>query len=247
MLLKVKDLVVKYGPIEAIKGISVEVAAGDIVVVIGANGAGKSTLLNTISGLVKPAGGEIWFDGTRIDKLPAERIVGLGIAQIPERRRLFPGLNVLETLQIGATLQKDRKVVERTLEQVFGLFPILKERTKQRSTALSGGQQQMLAVGRALMSKPKLLLADELSLGLAPVMVRNLYELFGELNRTTGLTLLLVEQNTKTALEVGRYGYLLDNGRTVLQGEAKELANSNLVKETYMGMRRNTEANGKRS
>jgi branched-chain amino acid transport system ATP-binding protein len=234
-MLEIKNLVVNYGAISALHGISLSVPNGKIVTLIGANGAGKTTTLKTISGLVKPHGGEIFYDGKNIASLPPHEIVARGISQSPEGRMIFANLTVLENLQLGAYLQKDRHIIGRELERVFVLFPRLKEREKQIAGTLSGGEQQMLAIGRALMSRPRLLLLDEPSLGLAPLLVKTIFEKVIEINREQGLTILLVEQNANLALEISHFGYVLETGKVVLQGDSAELRQNPRVKSAYLG------------
>jgi branched-chain amino acid transport system ATP-binding protein len=234
-MLEIKNLVVNYGAIAALHGISLSVPAGKIVTLIGANGAGKTTTLKTISGLLKPASGEILYEGKNIAGLPPHQIVARGISQSPEGRMIFANLTVLENLQLGAYLQKDREVVRRELERVFVLFPRLKERQKQIAGTLSGGEQQMLAIGRALMSRPNLLLLDEPSLGLAPLLVKTIFEKIVEINREQRLTILLVEQNANLALEISHFGYVLETGKVVLQGDSSELRQNPKVKSAYLG------------
>jgi branched-chain amino acid transport system ATP-binding protein len=234
-MLQIKNLVVNYGAIVALHGISLSVPDGKIVTLIGANGAGKTTTLKTISGLLKPAAGEILYDGKNIAALPPHQIVARGISQSPEGRMIFANLTVLENLQLGAYLQRNREIVRRELEHVFVLFPRLKEREKQIAGTLSGGEQQMLAIGRALMSRPKLLLLDEPSLGLAPLLVKTIFEKIVEINREQGLTILLVEQNANLALEISHLGYVLETGKVVLQGDSCELRQNPEVKSAYLG------------
>jgi branched-chain amino acid transport system ATP-binding protein len=234
-VLEVKNLTVNYGAIAALRGISLEVRPGDIVTLIGANGAGKTTTLKTISGLLKPRAGEIFYDGKDIAGLPPHQIVRLGISHAPEGRMIFANLTVLENLQLGAYLQKDKQIVRRELEHVFALFPRLQERVRQIAGTLSGGEQQMLAIGRALMSKPKLLLLDEPSLGLAPLLVKTIFEKIVEINRRQGLTILLVEQNANLALEISNFSYVLETGRISLQGDSDALRQNPQVKSAYLG------------
>jgi branched-chain amino acid transport system ATP-binding protein len=234
-MLEIKNLVVNYGAIVALHGISLSVPDGKIVTLIGANGAGKTTTLKTISGLLKPKGGEILYGDKNIAGLPPHQIVARGISQAPEGRMIFANLTVLENLQLGAYLQKDKNIVRQELERVFVLFPRLKERAKQIAGTLSGGEQQMLAIGRALMSRPKLLLLDEPSLGLAPLLVKTIFEKIVEINREQGLTILLVEQNANLALEISHFGYVLETGKVVLQGDSKELRQNPRVKSAYLG------------
>jgi len=231
-MLKIEDLRVNYGGIEAVKGITLEVPEKEIVTLIGANGAGKSTTLRTIAGLVKPASGRIFFKGEDITALPSDRIVSLGITMVPEGRRVFPDLTVLENLKIGAYLRKDN--LDKDLGWVFGLFPRLKERTWQAAGTLSGGEQQMLAVGRALMSRPKLMMMDEPSLGLAPLVVKGIFEIIKEINNQ-GVTILLVEQNANMALHTADTAYVLETGRLTMKGTGKELLNNEAVKKAYLG------------
>jgi branched-chain amino acid transport system ATP-binding protein len=234
-MLKIKNLVVGYGAIDALHGISLSVKAGGIVTLIGANGAGKTTILKAISGLLKPKSGEILYDGKNIVGLPPHQIVKLALSHVPEGRMIFANLTVLENLQLGAYLQMDKQVVRRELEHVFSLFPRLSERGKQIAGTLSGGEQQMLAIGRALMSKPKLLLLDEPSLGLAPLLVKTIFEKIVEINRQQGLTILLVEQNANLALEISSFGYVLETGKITLQGDSPSLRQNPQVKSAYLG------------
>ena len=232
MMLKISDLKVNYGGIEAVKGISFTVPEKSIVTLIGANGAGKSTTLRTIAGLVKPQSGKIEFLGEDITGKGVEDIVSRNITMVPEGRKIFPDLTVLENLKIGAYLRKDDITVD--LYYVFDLFPRLKERTWQHGGTLSGGEQQMLAVGRALMSRPKLMMMDEPSLGLAPLVVRNIFEIIQEINKQ-GVTILLIEQNANMALKVADIGYVLETGRITLSGTGQELLANEGVKAAYLG------------
>jgi branched-chain amino acid transport system ATP-binding protein len=234
-MLEIKNLVVNYGAIAALHGISLSAPVGKIVTLIGANGAGKTTTLKTISGLLKPHGGEILYEGKNIAGLPPHQIVARGISQSPEGRMIFANLTVLENLLLGAYLQKDKDIVRRELERAFALFPRLREREKQIAGTLSGGEQQMLAIGRALMSRPHLLLLDEPSLGLAPLLVKTIFEKIVEINREQGLTILLVEQNANLALEISHFGYVLETGKVVLQGLCNELRQNPQVKSAYLG------------
>ena len=234
-MLEIKNLQVNYGAIAALQGISVSVKPGSIVTLIGANGAGKTTTLKAISGLLKPKAGEILYDGKNIAGFPPHHIVKLGLSHVPEGRMIFANLTVLENLQLGAYLQMDKQVVRRELEHVFSLFPRLSEREKQIAGTLSGGEQQMLAIGRALMSKPKLLLLDEPSLGLAPLLVKTIFEKIVEINRTQGITILLVEQNANLALEISHYGYVLETGRIILADDSAKLRQNPQVKSAYLG------------
>ena len=231
-ILEIKDLQVRYGGIEAVKGISLEVPEGEIVTLIGANGAGKSSTLRTISGLVKPAAGKIYFKGEDITGMDANEIVKRGITLVPEGRRIFPDMTVLENLKIGAYLRNDD--LTEDLEWVFSLFPRLKERSWQAGGTLSGGEQQMLAVGRALMSRPKVIMMDEPSLGLAPIIVKGIFDIIKEINKQ-GVTVLLIEQNANMALKTADIGYVMETGRITLQGTGAELLNNEAVKAAYLG------------
>lgn len=233
-MLKVRDLHVYYGGIHALDGISIDVPVGKIITLVGANGAGKSTTLRTISGLVKPRSGSIEFEGKNMLGLKAHKVVQLGISMAPEGRRVFPNLTVLENLKLGAYTRKDAAGVAEDLERVFGLFPRLKERRGQLAGLLSGGEQQMLAVGRALMSRPRLLMMDEPSLGLAPVLVQEIFRVIQEI-RAQGNTILLIEQNAHAALSVADYGYVLESGRIVLEGPGYELLSNDDVRKAYLG------------
>ncbi|WP_156272546.1 ABC transporter ATP-binding protein [Neomoorella glycerini] len=234
MLLKVENLNVYYGAIHALKGIFLEVNEGEIVTLIGANGAGKSTTLKTISGLLRPQSGTITYQGQNINGLPAQAIVKMGISQVPEGRRIFPNLTVRENLELGAYLHRDLEGINKSMQEVFRRFPRLKERQKQMAGTLSGGEQQMLAIGRALMSRPKLMLLDEPSMGLAPILVQEIFNIIREINEQ-GTTILLVEQNANMALSVAHRGYVLETGRITLAGSAAELASSEAVKKAYLG------------
>jgi branched-chain amino acid transport system ATP-binding protein len=234
MLLEIRDLHVRYHKVAALKGVSVEVPAGGIVAIIGSNGAGKSTTLRTISGLTRPSGGEIRFAGERIDKLPPEKIVARGIAHVPEGRRVFPGLTVEENLRTGAFLRRDKARVEADLDDVYGHFPRLKERRRQWARTLSGGEQQMLAIGRALMSRPKLLLLDEPSMGLAPIMVQEIGRIILKIVER-GVPVVLVEQNAELALRLARYAYVFETGSVALHGNAAELHDNAHVRRAYLG------------
>jgi branched-chain amino acid transport system ATP-binding protein len=234
-MLEIKNLQVSYGAINALHGISLSVKAGSIVTLIGANGAGKTTTLKTISGLLKPKSGEIFCEGRNIAGLPPHEIVKLGLSHVPEGRMIFANLSVLENLQMGAYLQKDGQIVRRELEFVFAAFPRLKEREQQVAGTLSGGEQQMLAIGRALMGRPKLLLLDEPSLGLAPLLVKTIFEKIVQINREQGLTILLVEQNANLALEISHYGYVLETGRIILGDHSAALRQNPQVRNAYLG------------
>lgn len=231
-MLKINDLRVNYGGIEAVKGITIEVPEKEIVTLIGANGAGKSTTLRAIAGLVKPASGSIYFQDEEITGLTPDNIVPKGITLVPEGRRVFPDLTVLENLKIGAYLRKDS--IEKDLQWVYELFPRLKERVWQAAGTLSGGEQQMLAVGRALMSRPKLMMMDEPSLGLAPLVVKGIFDIIKEINRQ-GVTILLIEQNANMALHTASTAYVLETGRLTMTGTGKELLNDEAVKKAYLG------------
>ena len=234
-MLEIKNLTVSYGVITALHGISLSVQSGSIVTLIGSNGAGKTTTLKTISGLLKPKSGEIFYNGKNIAGLPPHEIVARGLSHVPEGRMIFSNLTVLENLQMGAYLVRDKKVVRRELEFVFAMFPRLKEREQQIAGTLSGGEQQMLAIGRALMSQPKFLMLDEPSLGLAPLLVKTIFEKIVEINRERGLTILLVEQNANRALEVSSFGYVLETGKITLQGDSASLRQNPQVKSAYLG------------
>ena len=233
-LLKVTDLVVSYGGIEALKGISFEVEEGQIVTLIGANGAGKSTTLRTISGLVPPKSGRIYFAGRDITDYNTQKIVETGIAMVPEGRRVFANLTVLENLRVGAYLRKDKEVIEEDINYVYDLFPRLKERSWQLAGTLSGGEQQMLAVGRAVMTRPKLIMMDEPSLGLAPLVVKDIFKIIQTL-KETGMTVLLIEQNANAALHACDYAYVMETGRITTSGTGEELLASEAIQEAYLG------------
>jgi branched-chain amino acid transport system ATP-binding protein len=235
MRLEIKDLRVHYGKIEAIKGVSVVVNQGEIVTLIGANGAGKTTILKTISGLRPVSSGSINFDGQDINKIPAHERVDLGISQVPEGRGIFPGMTVLENLEMGKFNRKDRKhEMQEDLDRIYTLFPRLKERTAQAGGTLSGGEQQMLAMGRALMARPKVLLLDEPSMGLAPQMIANIFRIITEINKQ-GVTILLVEQNAQQALQRADRAYILETGNVTKEAAASDLLNDPAVREAYLG------------
>ncbi|NLV16914.1 MAG: ABC transporter ATP-binding protein [Syntrophomonadaceae bacterium] len=233
-MLEVKEIDVYYGAIHALKGLSLKVEQGSIVTLIGANGAGKTTTLKTISGILRPQNGTVTYKGTDITKVLPEKIVGLGISQVPEGRRVFSTMSVLENLEMGAYLRKDKKEVRRDIQSVFGRFPRLGERRKQISGTLSGGEQQMLAIGRALMARPELLLMDEPSMGLAPLLVKEIFEIIKDIN-SQGTTILLVEQNANMALSIADRAYVLETGEIVLQGPSEQLMKSAEVKKAYLG------------
>jgi len=234
MILQVKDINVYYGAIHAIKGISFEVNEGEIVTLIGANGAGKTTTLHTVTGLVPAKQGEILFEGKDLLKTPPHKIVEMGMAHVPEGRRIFAELSVLANLKLGAYTRRDKREIEETLEMVYERFPRLKERRGQIAGTLSGGEQQMLAMGRALMSRPKIILMDEPSMGLSPLYVSQIFAIIEEI-RKTGTTVLLVEQNAKKALEIADRAYVLETGNIVLEGNAHELMENDSVKRAYLG------------
>ena len=234
MLLEISDLEVKWGKAKALEGLCLHVDEGEIVSIVGANGAGKTTLLRTISGLKKPSGGQIKFKGQRIDSLPAHRIVKLGIAQIPSGRMLFAPMTVLDNLKTGACLRHDREQIKQDLEMVYGFFPILEKRKSQLAGQLSGGQQQMLAMGRALMAKPQLLLLDEPCNGLSPLIVAEIGDIITELNKA-GQSVLLVEQNCRVALRLAKRAYILELGRVALEGESAALSGDERVQQCYLG------------
>lgn len=233
-MLKVEDINVFYGAIHAIKGISLEVNDGEIVALIGSNGAGKSTTMRTISGLMRPKTGKITMDGVDLTNVPAHKIVGMGLCQVPEGRHVFANMTVLENLELGAYLRSDKDGIAKDMAEVFEKFPRLKERKDQVAGTLSGGEQQMLAMGRALMSRPKILLLDEPSMGLAPLLVKEIFNIIKEIN-ASGTTILLVEQNANMALSIADKAYVLETGRITLSGTAEELASSEEVRKAYLG------------
>ena len=233
-MLEVKNLEVYYGVIQAIKGISFEVNEGEVIALIGANGAGKTTTLQTITGMLQPKAGEIIFEGKDISKIPGHKIVSMGMAHVPEGRRVFAELSVYENLKLGAYTRKDKKEIEETLARVYKSFPRLEERKNQLAGTLSGGEQQMLAMGRALMSKPKIILMDEPSMGLSPILVEEIFHIIREIS-ASGTTVLLVEQNAKKALAIADRAYVLETGNIVLSGDAKEMMNNHSIKKAYLG------------
>ena len=233
-MLEVNDIKVYYGMIQAIKGVSFHVDEGEVIALIGANGAGKTTILHTVSGLLTPKEGSITFEGQDLVKIPGHKIVSMGMAHVPEGRRVFAQLSVLQNLMMGAYTRKDKEEIAQTLETVFDRFPRLKERQNQMAGTLSGGEQQMLAMGRALMSHPKIILMDEPSMGLAPLLVREIFSIIKEIN-SEGTTVLLVEQNANMALSIADRAYVLETGRVVLSGTAAELAASEAVQKAYLG------------
>ena len=233
-MLEVKNLSVHYGMIQAVRNVNFKVNEGEIVSLIGANGAGKSTILKTLSGLIHPSEGEIVYLGQNIASTSAKKIVEKGLVQVPEGRHVFPGLTVKENLELGAFLRKDKEEIQKDMEAVFERFPILKERKDQDAQTLSGGEQQMLAMGRALMSRPKLLLLDEPSMGLAPIFIREIFKIIQEIQKT-GTTVLLIEQNAKMALSISNRAYVLETGSVVLSGTGQELLESDEIQKAYLG------------
>ena len=233
-MLEIEDLHVSYGMIEAVKGIDIDINDGEIVSLIGANGAGKTTVMHTISGLLRPASGKIWLNEVDITKVPAEKIVKMGLVQVPEGRHIFQKMSVEENLKLGSYLRNDKEKIAEDLEYVYSFFPILKERSKQQGGTLSGGEQQMLAMGRALMSKPHIVLMDEPSMGLAPILVQEIFRIIKEIN-ATGVTVFLVEQNAKMALSISDRAYVMETGNIVLSGSGKELSESEEVQKAYLG------------
>lgn len=233
-LLEVKDLEVHYGVIKALKGISFEVNEGEIIALIGANGAGKTTTLQTVSGILPISSGKIFFNGEEITKIPAHKLVKLGISQVPEGRRVFSQMTVLENLKMGAYIRKDKAAIEEDIRNIYKRFPRLEERKNQLAGTLSGGEQQMLAMGRALMSKPKILLLDEPSMGLSPLLVTEIFKIIKDIN-DAGTTVLLVEQNAKKALSIAHRAYVLETGDIALSGKASDLINDDTIKKAYLG------------
>lgn len=233
-MLKVEGLNIKYGAIHAVKGIDLEVNEGEIVTLIGANGAGKTSILKALSGLVKPSAGTITYDGKVLNKCSAQDIMKLGISHVPEGRRIFAGMTVLENLELGAYQRKDKDGIKRNLEAVYDRFPILKDRSKQNAATLSGGEQQMLAMGRALMANPKILLLDEPSMGLAPILVKEIFNIIKDIN-AKGTTVLLVEQNARMALSIAHRAYVMETGNIVMSGTGKELSESEEIQKAYLG------------
>lgn len=233
-MLEVKDLEVYYGVIQAIKGVSFEVNQGEVIALIGANGAGKTTILHTVTGLLSPKKGQVFFEGKDITKVPAHKIVSMGMAHVPEGRRVFAELSVYENLKMGAYTRKDKSEIEESLENVYRRFPRLEERKNQMAGTLSGGEQQMLAMGRALMSKPKIILMDEPSMGLSPILVNEIFDIIRAVSES-GTTVLLVEQNAKKALAIADRAYVLETGKIVLEGNAKDLLEDDSIKKAYLG------------
>jgi branched-chain amino acid transport system ATP-binding protein len=235
-MLEISHIDVYYGDLQALWDVSLTIGDGEIVTLVGPNGAGKSTLMKTISGLLKVRAGYINLDNIRLDQLPAHHIVELGISMVPEGRRLFPQMTVLENLEMGASISPARQLRQNTLSWIYDLFPILKERARQMAGTLSGGEQQMLAIGRALMSQPKILLIDEMSLGLSPLLVQELCQVIQDINKVKKLTVFLVEQDVQLALSMAHRGYIIENGRIVDQGDAKLLLSNARIKEAYLGV-----------
>ena len=234
-LLELQDVEIAYGDLPALRGVSLVVEEGETLSVVGANGAGKTTMLRAISGLLRPRAGRILLDGARLDQMPSHVIVARGVVQVPEGRKIFPGLTVKENLELGSYVAAARAHRRQSLERVLGLFPRLAERQRQAAGTMSGGEQQMLAIGRALMARPRILMLDEPSLGLAPIIVQEIFRIIAEINRL-GTTVLLVEQNTRQALSLSRRGYVLENGRIALEGTGAELLGNEHVRRAYLGM-----------
>ena len=233
-MLSFQDVHASYGSVLALQGVSLEVAEGEVVALLGANGAGKSSTLRTISGLLRPTKGTVEFEGRRIDRAAPERIVQMGISQVPEGRQTFTELSVIENLRLGAYTRRDGRAVKQDLERVYSYFPVLEERQKQQAGLLSGGEQQMLAIGRALMAKPRLLLLDEPSLGLAPMLVRDIFQIIGKINKEEGLAILVVEQDASLALGIAAHGYVLETGTVTLHDTADNLKKSDSVRRAYL-------------
>jgi branched-chain amino acid transport system ATP-binding protein len=243
-MLQVDNIDVFYEDLQALWGVSLTVGDAEIVTLVGSNGAGKSTTLKTITGLLRPRTGDISYDGIGLNKLPAHKVVDLGICMVPEGRRLFQGMSVLENLEMGSFIGRARQSKESTLEWVYEIFPVLKDRAKQAAGTLSGGEQQMLAIGRALMSQPKLLLLDEMSLGLAPLLVQNIAKIIKQINETRKISVFLVEQNVHMALTIANRGYTIENGRITSQGDARTLLNSDSVRDAYLGVKLSKQGQG---
>ena len=233
-MLEIKDLEVYYGMIQAIKGVSFDVNEGEVIALIGANGVGKTTILHTITGLINAQKGSVWFEGKDITKVPAHKIVSMGMAHVPEGRRVFANLTVLQNLKMGAYTRKDKTEIEQTLDSIYKRFPRLMERQNQLAGTLSGGEQQMLAMGRALMSHPKIILMDEPSMGLSPIFVNEIFDIIKSVS-ASGTTVLLVEQNAKKALSIADRAYVLETGKIVLSGKASDLLNNDSIKKAYLG------------
>jgi len=234
-LLELKSISAQYGHVQALKGVSLTINRGEIVTLLGANGAGKSTTLKCISGLLRPTSGSIAFEGERIDHLPPHRIIRKGITQVMEGRRLFPDLDVLENLRLGAYLTNDRQAIQQRMDRIFGYFPILKERRNQLASTFSGGEQQMLAMGRGLMASPQLFMLDEPSLGLAPILVQEVGKIIRTINRD-GVTILLIEQNAQMALRLANRGYVLETGAVAIEGTSPELKSNDKIRKAYIGL-----------
>lgn len=235
-MLEVRNIMTFYGAIQALKDISIQISEGEIITLIGANGAGKTTTLMSISGIVPPRSGEIFFMGEPIHNMSPNKIVSLGISQVPEGRRIFPYLNVLENLDMGAFLRNDTENIKQDIEYIFELFPLLAERRRQPGGTLSGGEQQMLAISRAIMARPRLLLLDEPSLGLAPIIIRQIFDIIQKINKENKTTIFLVEQNANLALKVANRGYVMENGRITLMDSAQNLLSNEKVKKAYLGL-----------
>ena len=235
-MLETEEIDVYYGDLQALWGVSVRVSEGEIVTLVGPNGAGKSTFLKSLSGLLRPKKGRIRFNGIRLDRVPAHEIVRMGICMVPEGRRIWPEMSVLENLEVGAYHGAARRMKNETLEWIYAIFPALRGRARQSAGTLSGGEQQMLAIGRALMSQPRILLIDEMSFGLSPLLMQEFTKVIRELNKSTRITILLVEQNVQMALALANRGYILENGRVANHGHAQELLNSDEVRTAYLGM-----------
>ena len=235
-MLELRKVDTYYGNIQALKGISIDVKEGEIVTLIGANGAGKSTTLMTVCGVTPPRHGEIFFKGTPIHKMSTDKIVAMGICQVPEGRRIFPGMSVLENLEMGTFLRRDKSEIQKDIDYVFDLFPILAQRKTQTGGTLSGGEQQMLAISRALMARPRLLLLDEPSLGLAPLIIKQIFEIIKKINEESNTTIFLVEQNANQALKLAHRGYVMENGQITLADTAEKLLNDEAVKKAYLGL-----------
>ena len=233
-MLEIKDLELYYGMIQAIKGVSFDVNEGEVIALFGANGAGKTTILHTITGLINAQKGSVWFEGKDITKVPAHKIVSMGMAHVPEGRRVFANLTVLQNLKMGAYTRKDKTEIEQTLDSIYKRFPRLMERQNQLAGTLSGGEQQMLAMGRALMSHPKIILMDEPSMGLSPIFVNEIFDIIKSVS-ASGTTVLLVEQNAKKALSIADRAYVLETGKIVLSGKASDLLNNDSIKKAYLG------------
>ncbi|WLP95783.1 ABC transporter ATP-binding protein [Psychrobacter sp. M13] len=245
-MLEVRNLESFYGPVMALRGVSLEVPKGKVVTILGANGAGKTTLMKTVSGVINPRKGAVWFQGERIDGNEPDRLVKKGLSHVPEGREVFPFLSVAENLAMGAYTRNDKSEIQRDIEMIYDYFPILKDRRDQAAGTMSGGQQQMLAIGRGLMSRPSLMLLDEPSLGLSPLLVQEIFTIIRRLNKEQGVTILLVEQNARVALAAADYGYVLETGRIVMAGSADKLLHSDDIKEFYLGQTKDDTAEATR-